>query len=170
MGKITYKLTPHNDEINHPKTRFSEPTERQVLALLDELANTFTKEEWEKAVLLLPKVRYQSKTDAIPEFPMRTSWTGEWAFFVRPRLDMVEGVPSMVLDIDQCYLGRHWGVRWREVSVPLTEFVEIVQRIHGELSEKAIAQMTAIAGLTYGKQAEHVAKYEEQTAYGSSVA
>lgn len=166
MDKVTYKLTPHNEDINHPKSRYFELTERQALALIEELANVLTKAEWEKAVLLLPKVRYKSNTDAIPELPMKTSWTGAWAFFVRPRLDMVDGVPSMVMDIDQAYLGRHWGVKWREVSVPLTEFVGLLQSIHGELSEKTVAQMTAIAGLTYEKQAEHVAKYEEQTAYG----
>lgn len=166
MGNITYTLTPTNDDVDNPKSRYFQLSESQVLALVEELANVLTKAEWERSILLLPKVRYKSKTVAIPEVPMRVSWSGEWAFFVRPRLDMVGGVPSMVLDVDQAYLGRHWGVRWREVSVPLTEFVEIVQRVHGEIPEKAIAQMRAVAGLTYGKQADHVVKYEEQTAYG----
>lgn len=159
------KYLPHEADIGAPKSRYGCISDSQADELFNELVGILTKDEWERAILYLPKVRYKSKVIAQPEIPMAYSWTGEWGFWVRPRLDMVDGKESMLLDVDQAYIGRHWGVKWRELSIPLPEFIIKIGNVYGELSEKAIQQMYTAANVTYAGYREHTKIFMEQTAY-----
>ena len=104
-------------------------------ALIVEFARKLTPNDWDMFPYIVGKICYISDVPAEPLKGERIPWHKWYRYEVRTRLDINEGIPYVVLELEHTFRNKVFGAGMREVWVAVPVLAQVAAQLKPEDSE-----------------------------------